>query len=147
MSSEEIKEALAAHNTARREAQGVKRPDLVWDERLSADALRWATHLAETGTFQHEGMRGEGENLFMQMGGGHQPLKKGVESWLGEKPNYHGEKIAEGNFSSYGHYTQVIWPGTTHVGMATFTGKNGHQVIVGRYSPPGNFSGRTAFEK
>lgn len=91
-------------------------------------------------------MRGEGENLFMQMGGGHQPLKRGVESWVNEKPHYHGEKIAQGDFSSYGHYTQVIWPGTTHVGMATATAKNGNQVIVGRYSPPGNFSGKTAFE-
>jgi uncharacterized protein YkwD len=92
---------------ARHAAPGVKRPDLVWDERLSADALKWAEHLASTGTFQHEGMRGEGENLFMQMGGGHQPLSKGVESWVNERPNYHGEKIAEGNFPSYGHYTQV----------------------------------------
>ena len=100
---------VAHSNTppARHAAPGVKRPDLVWDERLSADALKWAEHLASTGTFQHEGMRGEGENLFMQMGGGHQPLSKGVESWVNERPNYHGEKIAEGNFPSYGHYTQV----------------------------------------
>lgn len=43
----------------------------------------------------------------MQMGGGPQPLKKAVEAWDGEKPNYHGEKIPQGNFSGYGHYTQV----------------------------------------
>jgi uncharacterized protein YkwD len=123
----------------------VKRPDLVWDDHLAADAQKWANHLAETNTFAHEGMRGEGENLFMQMGGGHQPFKRGVEAWVNEKKDYHGEKIGEGQFAKYGHYTQVIWPSTTKVGMATATGKNGHQVIVGRYSPPGNFSGRTAF--
>ena len=26
---------------------------------------------------------------------------------MNEKKNYHGEKIGEGNFGSYGHYTQV----------------------------------------
>jgi len=68
MATQEIHDALAAHNAARHAAQGVKRPDLVWDERLAADAQKWATHLAENNLFQHEGMRGEGENLFMQMG-------------------------------------------------------------------------------
>lgn len=106
-SQQEINEAVAAHNAARDAAPGVKRADLVWDSHLAADAQKWADHLASTGTFQHQGMRGEGENLYMMMGGSHQPLKTGVESWVNEKPHYHGEKIAEGDFSSYGHYTQV----------------------------------------
>lgn len=53
MVSQEIQDAVAAHNTsiflqrcdhsflteiARHAAQGVKRPDLIWDEHLVADA-------------------------------------------------------------------------------------------------------------
>ena len=31
--------------------------------------------------------------------------------------------------------------------MVTATAKNGNQVIMGRYSPPGNFSCKTAYEE
>ena len=27
--------------------------------------------------------------------------------WVNEQKDYHGEKIGEGNFEAYGHYTQV----------------------------------------
>jgi len=47
--------------------------------------------------------------IWGDLGGGHQPFKKGVEAWVNEKPNYHGEKIAEGDFKGYGHYTQVCF--------------------------------------
>lgn len=56
MVSQEIQDAIAAHNAgtftqqfdyqvlikiARHAAQGVKRPDLIWDENLAADAQKW----------------------------------------------------------------------------------------------------------
>jgi hypothetical protein len=28
---------------------------------------------------------------------------------VNEKPNYHGEKIAEGDLNAYGHYTQFFF--------------------------------------
>lgn len=34
-------------------------------------------------------------------------LVEGSVAWINEKPNYHGQNIPDGNFSSYGHYTQV----------------------------------------
>jgi Cysteine-rich secretory protein family len=74
------------------------RPDLVWDAYLAANELKWAKHLAETGPFQHEGMRGEGEKLFMQIGGAH-ATDEGVDGWVDEK-NYPGQKISEGGFAN-----------------------------------------------
>lgn len=65
--------------------------------------------------------------------------------WVNEGPNYHGEPIGQGNFGSYGHYTQVIWPETTRFGMASAKGANGWEYVVGRYSPAGNFTGKSAF--
>ena len=63
---------------------------------------------------------------------------------MNEKSNYHGEKIGEGDFGSYGHYTQVIWPSTEKVGVAMARADDGGWFVVGRYSPPGNWSGQSA---
>ena len=44
-----------------------------------------------------------------------------------------------------GHFTQVVWKGSTELGIGKATGKkNGMYCtyIVGRYRPPGNFQGR-----
>ena len=39
----------------------------------------------------------------------------------------------------------MIWPSTTHVGVASAKSKNGGNFIVGRYSGPGNFTGVSAY--
>lgn len=41
------------------------------------------------------------------MSSGDASLTDAVNAWLDEKPNYNGQKIPDGNFGSYGHYTQV----------------------------------------
>ena len=61
----------------------------------------------------------------MQMGGAHVPLKNGVEAWNDEKKNYHGEKIAEGDFKGYGHYTQVSFVMRKRAKGAVGYGKKG----------------------
>lgn len=91
--------------TARRSAPGQKRPDLTWDDGLANDAKQYAQHLADTKKFEHSGVNGQGENLFMSSGNA--SLADATRAWLNEKPNYHGEKIPDGDFGSYGHYTQV----------------------------------------
>lgn len=86
---------------------------------------------------------GEGENLAAGMPS--MTFQKASQMWVDEKKNYHGEPIGQGNFGSYGHYTQVIWPETTRFGMASAKGANGWTYVVGRYSPPGNFTGKSAW--
>jgi hypothetical protein len=49
-----------------------------------------------------------------------------------------------GKWQDVGHYTQVIWRTTTHVGCGVATG-NGNVVMVGRYSPPGNVDGKSVY--
>jgi hypothetical protein len=49
----EIDDALAAHNSARRSAPGVRRLDLKWSRSLEASAHRWADYLAASGGFRH----------------------------------------------------------------------------------------------
>jgi uncharacterized protein YkwD len=123
--------ALDAHNAARAEV-GTK--DLVWDTALVADALAYAQTLASSGTFQHSGVEGQGENLYMQSNTDN-PLVNGVNAFISEKSEYDGGVITESNYS---HYTQCVWKDTTNVGMASAKGANGNTYVVARYSPPGN---------
>ncbi|KAF9873491.1 hypothetical protein CkaCkLH20_08950 [Colletotrichum karsti] len=126
--------ALDAHNAARAEV-GVS--DLVWDATLAANAQEWATHLTSVGSLTHSQTSGEGENLYMQSGGG-APNLNAANAWLGEKSQYNGETISSTNYMSFGHYTQAVWKSTTKVGMAIATDSKGATYVVARYSPPGN---------
>jgi hypothetical protein len=94
-----------------------------------------------------EGNQDEGENLYTRTSHPftHKPLRHAVDVWIDERRNYQGQRIGRGS-SGYGHYTQIIWPETTHVGMASARGRGGRQVIVARYAPGGNVVGRSAYE-
>ncbi|KAL8839529.1 MAG: hypothetical protein Q9176_004390 [Flavoplaca citrina] len=148
--SEGEKKALQIHNQARRDvskATGHGRPDLVWDNKLEKDATAYAQHLCRANKgLQHssnDSRPGQGENLAWSKPKG--SLEGGSQMWMNEKKNYHGEKIGEGNFGSYGHYTQAIWPSTKRLGVGMARDDDGGVFVVARYSPPGNFTGRSAY--
>lgn len=131
--------ALNAHNNARR-AKGYG--PLSWDANLAAGAHNYAQDLANRGIFQHSGTQGQGENLWMTSGRSGNPFASATQGWLNEGANYHGEVIPQGNFESYGHYTQCLWRSTTHVGLGVGVAGNGSTYVVGRYTPAGNMSGQ-----
>lgn len=90
----------------------------------------------------------EGENLYLVQSRDYpeEPLARAVQDWVSEGRLYNGEKVAgRRGYGQWGHYTQVIWPSTTHVGMASARGAGGKQIIVARYSPCGNEFGRSAW--
>ncbi|KAL8672261.1 MAG: hypothetical protein Q9168_003261 [Polycauliona sp. 1 TL-2023] len=145
------RKALELHNQARQaisKEKGHGRPDLVWDDKLESDAAAYAQHLCRANQgLQHssgDSRKGQGENLYWSKPNG--GLEQATKGWLDEKKNYHGENIADGNFGSYGHYTQAIWPGTKRVGVAMAKDSDGGVFVVGRYSPPGNFMGKNAYQ-
>lgn len=143
--TDEAATALQIHNNAR---ASKNLSPLVWDGELSAQATDYANYLAgaDIGLQHSSGPHepAQGENLYMSMGM-ENPVAAVAQAWLNEAENYHGEAIGEGDFGSFGHYTQAMWSSTTNVGLGWATGTNGWVYVVGRYSPPGNMSGERPY--
>ncbi|KAM0812244.1 putative CAP domain-containing protein [Seiridium cardinale] len=119
---------------------------LAWDATLVQDAQTWANYLAKIDNMQHstsDQRPNEGENLAYawSSNGVKYPLTLGAQGWMAEEKNYHNEIIPQGDFASYGHYTQCMWRSTNKIGMASAKAVSGNVYTVGRYSPPGNYVG------
>lgn len=137
---------LARHNDERASV-GVK--PLAWDAKLAAAAETWAEYLAKTRQFEHSpddpDAAPQGENLWMGTSRAYS-LEDMVDGWIEERqyyrPGLFPKVTTTRNWSDVGHYTQLIWHNTTHVGCALATG-NGNDVLVCRYSPAGNWDGES----
>ncbi|KAK8044049.1 hypothetical protein PG993_004073 [Apiospora rasikravindrae] len=141
--SQDAQKALNLHNN-KRKGKGLKA--LAWDDKLAANATAYAKVLAQKGKMEHspgDQRPGQGENL--AAGSGNLNLESSAKMWLDEEKNYHGEVIPQGNFGSYGHYTQCMWKSTTKLGMGSAKGSNGQTYVVGRYSPQGNIVGQKPY--
>lgn len=137
---------LNAHNQYRAE---VDVSPLAWSETLASDAQEWADYLASLGgeDLQHAENTGQGENLWMGTAGFYSYTDM-VESWGEERQYFIGGTFPDvsstGDWSDVGHYTQMVWRETTSVGCAIATAE-GNNILVCRYSPPGNFVGEPVF--
>ena len=133
---------LNAHNAAR---AAVGAPPLQWDPQLAVGAQAYARQLAAGAPFVHSsrvGRENERENLWR---GPHRSSPEGmVGTWIDEKRNFipgiFPNVSRTGNWYDVGHYSQMIWPTTTHVGCGVATGWQ-WDFFVCRYSPPGNRNG------
>ena len=144
----EADDYVAFHNKARKEV-GVG--PVKWSPVLAKYAQAWADKLAESGDFKHS--RGEyGENIAIR-GTPEAPAREAAEAWYEEKPLYTpGTPIPGGDAfykAGYGHYTQMVWKGTTEVGVGRAVYKTGpyqgQPVFVGSYNPGGNTVGEKPY--
>lgn len=137
-----IDEVVKAHNIYRAKHQ-CGPVDHAAD--LSNAAQKWADHLAKTDSFQHsdcnlDGTR-MGENIAMK--------------WTSGPDNYTGQEVTDQWYSEVkmhkfgqdppsagtGHFTQVVWKGTTEVGVGKAKTKDGKILVVANYRPAGNMLG------
>ncbi len=134
---------LAAHNSERARV-GASR--LMWSENLEAEARDWAVELIDSGRFAHDPRpHGHGENLWMGWGNRVFTPEDMVGDWIVERRRYRPGVFPNvsrtGDWVAVGHYTQLIWRNTTHVGCAV-EHRGDRSLLACRYSPPGNIDGR-----
>ncbi|MEY2942835.1 MAG: hypothetical protein RLY97_849 [Pseudomonadota bacterium] len=121
-------------------------PPLQWSEELAADARDWSETMARQGSFGHspDELRGnQGENLFRGSAGDYD-VEEMIAGFVEERDDFHAgifpDVARDGDWSHVGHYTQLIWRRTTHVGCAMVRAK-GWDWLTCRYAPAGNVMG------
>ena len=134
---------VSLHNQLRY-AAGVQ--PIIWDRGLAAAADAYAAQLARTGRWGHSPQAsrpGQGENLWMGTRGAFS-VDEMVGAWASEGRLFRRGSFPavsrSGNWEDVGHYTQMIWPGSTRVGCA-IRSSHSNDYLVCRYSPAGNVFG------
>jgi pathogenesis-related protein 1 len=147
MSSADAKQLVDYHNQVRAEV-GVGK--LSSSPELASYAQEWADHLAKKGKFEHRPASEKkfGENLAAGSHPGYNGLS-GAQGWYGEKSLYKARAPFSVEFMEAGHYTQMVWRGSTQIGAATAVctkGKyKGWTIVVCNYNPGGNMLGQPAY--
>jgi pathogenesis-related protein 1 len=152
-----VQEALLAHNRERKKV-GLK--DLAWDAELAKLAQDWARHLCASGggrgghrmpTLIHRKARtgGPGENLWEGVTTEAMAfsISDAVKAWADER-QYFDENSGTCRSGVCGHYTQVVWRATTHVGCGAATCSAAGMLATiwaCNYSPAGNFLGERPY--
>lgn len=119
-------------------------PHLEWSDELTEYAQKWADKLAKRCNMVHS--KGPyGENIFWTSGSATE--YEVVDLWASEKKYFNGRNpvYKKGKGSKYGHYTQMVWKETTHVGGAMQKCKHGGEIWVCSYSPHGNVIGKRVY--
>lgn len=134
---------LVSHNAERVE-RGLH--PLAWSDSLAREASDWARILAREGQLRHASQserQSHGENLWMGTAGAYS-VEVMVGAFLDERRHFRPGRFPDisrtGNWTDAGHYSQVIWPRTRHVGCAMVTAR-GMDFFVCRYDPGGNWIG------
>lgn len=149
---------LYVHNRARHE---LGLPLLKWSDHLSEYSQEWANTLATKAackmvhrTEANADALKYGENLYWaspeEWSDGRNLLQKissadVAQAWADEKKDYSYDSNSCREGEQCGHYTQMIWRTTTHVGCAMSTCPNNAQLWVCSYNPAGNWQGKRPY--
>ena len=114
-------------------------PPLQWDDHCYQTAKSWCETMASESKMYHGGHGGMGQNCASSTGAS-LTLAQAVQLWYDEIRDYDFTGGAK-HTGVVGHFTQVVWKGTSKVGMAKATAKDGSCYICANYSKPGNMRG------
>ncbi|MEE6504710.1 hypothetical protein FKM82_005306 [Ascaphus truei] len=133
---------LASHNAYRARHRA---PPLQLSRGLCNSAQKWADYLLSIHTMKHSGW-GYGENIYWTNNPSIQQLagNVAVDAWYNEIKFYNFSN--PGFASNTGHFTQVIWRGSTQLGVGLATDGRGTFYVVGQYNPPGNVNTAAHFQ-
>lgn len=132
---------LERHNY-HREKLGI--PPLSWSDDLANSAQALANELAKKCEMKHSNLS-VGENLYWNSNFATE--FEVVDYWASEERFFDHKKreFKMSQVSLYGHYSQIIWSETTHVGGAKQRCKHGGEIWVCHYSPRGNMIGSMVY--
>jgi hypothetical protein len=138
----------AAHNAARAAVKPAADPPLppdAWSSTVAASAQAFADKCV----FEDTGPP-YGSNAFA--GTGSYTPAEVVASWVSEDAHYDYATNTCAVGQMCGHYTQVVWRGSTEIGcgMANCTinspfGRGPWQLWICNYNPPGNYVGESPY--
>ncbi|XP_034935535.1 uncharacterized protein [Chelonus insularis] len=130
---------LETHNYYR-SRHGV--PPLRLNKQLCKTSQDWANILATKGRLEHRANIEYGENLYCMWSSNPKTIVNGdepVNDWYAEEVQHQYNR--EPTTLKTGHFTQVIWRGSTELGVGMSRNRNGEVYVVCNYNPAGNFLG------
>ena len=149
---------IARHNAWR---QQLNLAPLQWANDLAQSSQQWSNHLANNGCqMVHSSGNNVGENLFWMSpkittwSDGRQEVTvqavtpgRVVDLWGEEVQWYDYDKNAcnAPAGEACGHYTQIVWAATTHVGCAMAVCPDSGQIWTCQYRPAGNVIGQRPY--
>ena len=145
-----LRAAMLDGHTRVRAAVGL--PPLTWDEALVASAARYAGQLATSGQFRHAeqplgGPTREGENLWTGTRDAYR-YDEMLGHWAAERDRFSNVAVpgssTTGTFGDVGHYSQMVWRGSTRIGCAIASSRRADYLVC-RYAPTGNVFGERAY--
>ncbi|KAI3444128.1 hypothetical protein Pfo_000793 [Paulownia fortunei] len=132
---------LGVQNAAR---SALRLRPLVWDAKLARYAAWYANQRRGDCALQHSNGP-YGENIFWGSGNGW-TAAQAAAAWVSERRGYNYWSNSCSYGQECGHYTQIVWRGTTRIGCARVVCYGGRGVfMICNYDPPGNYIGEKPY--
>ena len=142
------RDGLKRHNYYRKYHQSSQ---MELTEKLNNFAQNYAETLAARGEFEHSKKSDRnkiygdwsGENLYYFWTSARDLTVTGadaVDDWYDEIKDYDFAKGRSKNGGVVGHFTQLIWKGSTQLGMGVARNSQNKVFVVGNYHPGGNYN-------
>ncbi|MBE8523170.1 serine protease [Amycolatopsis sp. H6(2020)] len=123
-------------------------PPVELDQQLVDYAKSRAEHIADKEQLVHDGTQGYGENLSSASSSAPTvgPATGATDAWYGEIKDYNFDDLASNIPQKTGHFTQLVWKGSTKIGAGRVYGRSTDgewydTYIAVNFSPAGNVAG------
>ncbi|KAI7741610.1 hypothetical protein M8C21_025649 [Ambrosia artemisiifolia] len=134
---------VKAHNVVRKE---VGLAPVKWNTSIAKFAESYAHKRKSDCALVHSRNKMYGENIALGYGpNGEFSGLDAVKLWVDEKAYYNYESNSCRPSKMCGHYTQIVWKKSTHIGCGRAKCQNNAYFVTCNYYPPGNYIGEKPY--